>query len=109
LIVTARIFTKDVCTFSSGVVTYINNGKPIVPVATFAAASTISNAQINVDENGGAWGIWNKFDSRSVDFYPDQDEVLGYWNCTQFPSTTISSDMYVYFLFFILMGLKRCL
>jgi hypothetical protein len=98
LIVNTSIYARDICTFSSGVITTKMSNQTAIPVAYFAAASTIYYAQVSVDLNNGAWGIWEKFDSVSDSFYPYDSEVLGRWGCTTNASMRITSDMYVKFL-----------
>ena len=93
LIVDADIYTSDRCTFSSGVITTMFSNETFRPVATFSAASTIFNAQVNVMNNGGAFGIWRHFDADSTHFCPYESEVLGRWLCTEYPGTTINSDV----------------
>jgi hypothetical protein len=106
LVVNADIYTSDRCTFSSGVITTMFSNETFRPVATFSAASTIFNAQVNVMNNGGAFGIWRHFDADSTHFCPYESEVLGRWLCTEYPGTTINSDVYVKFLVFQRYGLE---
>lgn len=106
LVLDAYINTSDRCTFSSGVITTMFSNVTFRPVTYFSAASTIFNAQVNVMNNGGAFGIWKKFDADSTHFRPYEDEVLGRWLCTEYPGTTINSDVYVKFLLVQYYGLE---
>jgi len=94
-IVYELIKTDNHCTFQSGTITYINNGKNITPSTTFAATSTIYSAQLNACSCGGPVGIYNKVPYNNSDFCPYDSEVLGSWTCTTGPNITISYEKYV--------------
>jgi len=78
------------CTFEFGIVTtYLPEGG-VIPSSTFSAANTIYNAQYQVWVNGGEMGIYQKVNYTSVTFTPTLEDVLGGWNCSYEPDTTIA-------------------
>jgi hypothetical protein len=80
------------CVFEFGIVTtYLPEGdNSIYPSSTLSSANTIYNAQYQVWANGGVMGIYRKVNYTSVTFTPTQEDVLGGWNCSYEPTTTIA-------------------
>lgn len=85
---------QSTCPFEFGLVTTqipsYDNGN-IIPSSTLSSAITLYNAQYQVWANGGEMGIWKKVNYTSVTFKPTTDDVLGGWNCSYAPSSTITS------------------
>ena len=75
------VTTPSWCQFTKGAITQAANGGGL-PLSTFACATTIYNAQVAVDANNCAQGVWKKVNYNSTFFCPYSDEMLGYWNCT---------------------------
>jgi hypothetical protein len=83
---------QTTCIFEFGVVTtHLPEGdNSIFPSSTFSAANTVYNAQYQVWANGGVMGIYQKVNYTSVTFTPTLEDVLGGWNCSYKPNTTIA-------------------
>jgi hypothetical protein len=86
------ISMQTTCNFEFGTVTtYLDNtDSDIFPSSTFSSTNTIYNAQYQVWTNGGEMGIWQKVNYTSVTFSPTADDVLGGWNCSYEPTSTIA-------------------
>jgi hypothetical protein len=86
------------CTFEYGIVTtYLPRGQPVVPASDFSSATTIYNAQLAVDFNGGYFGIYDKVNYTSTTFSPTVEDALGFWSCSYEANSTIYSTDWVDF------------
>jgi hypothetical protein len=86
------ISIQSTCRFEFGIVTtqLPKGDNSIIPSSTFSSATTVYNAQYGVWANGGEMGIYQKVNYTSVTFTPTADDVLGGWNCSYEPTTTIA-------------------
>jgi hypothetical protein len=83
----------DSCNFESGIVCLIPYTSPdgFTPSSTFSSATTIFNAQQNTYYNNGTYGIWRLVPFYAYYFSPNQDDLLGQWNCNFAGNITITS------------------
>lgn len=87
--ITSETISQE-CTFNQGLVATEYTGDELVPATTWPAARLVYDAWLAASSNGGVMGIYNKIDSGYSNFKPNKKDLLGYWNCTQAASSTIT-------------------
>lgn len=72
---------STMCTFESGLLT-TSSSDALIPDPVWPAATIALAAQNIVVANGLNSAIFSKIENRYLNFYPGQDDILGFWNCT---------------------------
>lgn len=85
------------CTFYNGSISTSNND-PLVPATTWPVSRLVYEAYLAAQNNGGKMGIYDKINYNTTSFWPQDEDILGWWGCTQeedgviSPSNWSSSD-----------------
>ena len=87
-----QIETIGLCQFASGIVTTMFQGGdpyPVIPSADWPASKMAVGAQNVAIAAGLKPAIYSKIDNNYTNFYPRQEDTLGFWDCKQEGYTVI--------------------
>ncbi|KAH8692104.1 hypothetical protein BGW36DRAFT_41817 [Talaromyces proteolyticus] len=79
----------NTCPFENGTITTYST-EPIVPATTWPVTRLVYEAYLAAQNNGGEFGIYDKINYNATLFWPQNEDILGAWDCTQEANGIIS-------------------